>query len=174
MLAFLCGEAEDCSNGGQAPHRPGARQAWRSRLRRWLEENLNHRVYDPLEEARRGLTEEEFQSLAQWKATDLERYRKALRILINQALDVMQNKADYVVCYWDEATGLGAGAQAEITAAYRKGIPVYLVTGIPVEQVSGWVLGCADRIFSSLDELKTSLAATYGKEARQHRFWGPG
>ncbi len=165
MLAFFCGEAEDSRDGGQP---------WRGRMRRWLEENLNHRVYDPAEEGRRVLTDEEFQSLPKWKATDLERYRKALRIVINHALDVMQNQADYVVCLWDEPTARGGGAQAELTAAYRKGIPVYLVTEIPLEQIGGWVLGCVDKVFSSFDELKSSLAATYGKEARQHRLWGQG
>ena len=43
----------------------------------------------------------------------------------------------------------GAGTHAELSVAYRCGIPVYLVLGMPVEKVSGWILGCATRAFSS-------------------------
>ena len=46
MMAFLCGGTEYAPEGGRA---------WRSRLRAWLEENLNHHVYDSTLEARRGL-----------------------------------------------------------------------------------------------------------------------
>jgi len=46
MMAFLYGGTEYAPEGGRA---------WRSRLRAWLEENLNHHVYDSTLEARRGL-----------------------------------------------------------------------------------------------------------------------
>ncbi len=162
MLAFLCGGMECSSDGGKE---------WRERLRLWLQETLNHRVYDPTQEARRILTEEELRSLPEWKRTDVERYRKALRIAINRDLDVMQNQTDYVICYWDEAAARGGGTQAELTLAYRKGIPVYFVTAMPPEQVSGWVLGCTDKIFASFEDLKSFLVATYGREARQRMLW---
>lgn len=162
MLAFLCGGMEYSPDGGRQ---------WRERLRLWLQDNLNHRVYDPTEEARRVLSEEEFANLSAWKASELERYRKVLRFIINHDLDVMASQADYVVCFWDEAAARGGGSHAELTAAYRKGLPVYLVTEMPVEEISGWVLGCTDKIFSSFDELKAFLAATYGKEARQRALW---
>lgn len=162
MLAFLCGGMEYSPDGGRQ---------WRERMRAWLQENLNHRVYDPTEEARRILSEEELRNLARWKTTDLERYRKVLRFIINHDLDVMANQADYVVCRWEEGAARGGGTQAELTAAYRKGIPVYLVTEVPVEEISGWVIGCTDRIFSNFDELKSFLAAAYGKEARQRALW---
>ncbi len=162
MLAFLCGGMEYASDGGRQ---------WRERFRLWLQENLNHRVYDPTEEARRILSEEEFRNLPAWKTTDLERYRKVMRFIIHHDLDVMANRADYVVCYWDEAAAQGGGTQAELTAAYQKKIPVYLVTESLVEQISGWVLGCSDKIFSSFDELKLFLTATFGKDARQRALW---
>lgn len=162
MLAFLCGAMEYAPDGGRQ---------WRERLRGWLQENLNHRVYDPTEEARRILSENELRNLADWKTSDLERYRRILRFIINHDLDVMANRADYVVCFWDEAAARGGGTQAELTAAYRKGIPVYLWAEMPVEQISGWVVGCTDKIFSSFEELKSFLAGTYGKEARQQALW---
>ena len=162
MLAFLCGAMEYAPDGGRQ---------WRERIRLWLQENLNQRVYDPTEEARRVLSENELNKLADWKKGDPERYRKILRHIINHDLDVMANQADYVVCWWDEAAARGGGTQAELTAAYRKGIPVYLVTEVPAEQISGWVVACADRIFPSFDDLKSFLIATYGKDARQREFW---
>ncbi len=162
MLAFLCGAME---------YSPDSGRGWRERMRLWLQDYLNHSVYDPTEEARRLLSEEEFRNLPAWKATDLERYRKALRLLVNHDMDVMAGRADYVVCFWDEAAARGGGTQAELTAAYRKGIPVYLVAEKPLEQVSGWVVACTDKIFSTFEELKMFLAATYGKEARQRALW---
>ena len=47
--------------------------------------------------------------------------------------------------------------------AHHKGIPVYLVTAMPVETISGWVLGCTDRIFPDFEQLESFLAATYGE-----------
>lgn len=165
MLAFLCGGMEYAPDGGRQ---------WRERIRVWLQENLNHRAYDPAQEASRILSEEELRNLSVWKRTDLERYRKVLRHIINHDMDVMENQADYVICYWDEAAARGGGTQAELTTAYRKGIPIYWVAEMPVEQISGWVLGCADKGFSSFDELKSFLAANYGKEARQRALWEKG
>ncbi len=164
MLAFLCGGMEFAPEGGRE---------WRERMRHWIEDNLNHSVYDPTQEARRLLGEDELQGLPAWKTTDLEHYRKVMRLIITHDLDVMANRADYVVCCWDEAAVRGGGTQAELTAAYRKGIPVYFVTSMPVEEVSGWVVGCTTKTFSGFDELKTFLASTYGKEARQRAFWEP-
>ncbi len=149
----------------------GGRQ-WRERIRSWLEQTLNHGVYDPTMEAQRLLSEEELRDLASWKRTDIERYQKAMRIFIHHDLDVMSSRADYVICFWDEAAARGGGSHAELTVAYRKGIPVYFVTDMPVEQISGWVVGCVSKFFSNFDELKVFLSATYGREARQRALWG--
>lgn len=146
---------------------------WREKMRRWLEEHVNHATYDPTVEARRLMSAEDLRDLPGWKTTDLERYRKAMRFIINHDLDVMRNRTDYVVCYWDSAAARGGGTQAELTVAYRKGLPVYLVAEMPVEEISGWVVGCTTKIFPGFDELKSFLSATYGKEARQRAFWGP-
>jgi hypothetical protein len=158
MLAFLCGGMEYATNGGSP---------WRERTRLWIQENLNHRVFDPTEEAKRILSEEEVRNLAEWKRVDVERFRKVMRFVINHDLNVIKSQADYVVCYWDEAAARGGGTQAELTAAFRKGIPIYFVTEFPMPEISGWVLGCTDKIFASFEELRQYLAATYRKEARQ-------
>jgi nucleoside 2-deoxyribosyltransferase len=162
MLAFLCGGMENAPDGGRA---------WREQMGAWIQSTFNHRVYDPTQEAERILSEEELRGLANWKAADPERFRKVMRFIINHDLDVMARQADYVVCYWDEAAARGGGTQAELTAAYRKGIPVYMVSEIATEKTSGWVVGCADRIFSGFDALKAHLANVYGNQARQEGFW---
>jgi nucleoside 2-deoxyribosyltransferase len=162
MLAFLCGGMEYAPEGGRQ---------WRERMRHWIQENLNHRVYDPTAEARRILTQEEVENLAAWKTSDPERFRKVMRFVINHDLNVMAAQADYVVCFWDQAAARGGGTQAELTAAYRKGIPVYCVTESTGEEISAWVLGCIDRIFTSFDELESYLDDTYGKTAKQRALW---
>ncbi len=162
MLAFLCGAMEYAPDGGEG---------WRERIGPWIQDNLNHRVYDPVVAARRLFKPEELRDLPAWKTADTERYRRAIRIAINHDLDVMASQADYVVCLWDEAAARGGGTQAELTAAYRKGIPVYVVTEIPTGEISGWILACADRVFADFNELKLFLSATYGNAARQQALW---
>ena len=158
MLAFLCGGMEYATDGGSR---------WREGTRVWIQENLNHRVFDPTEEARRILSEEELSSLTEWKGSDVERFRKIMRFIINHDLNVITNQADYIVCYWDDAAARGGGTQAELTAAFRKGIPIYLVTESPVQAISGWVVGCTDKIFATFEELRQFLTATYRAEAHQ-------
>ncbi len=163
MMAFLCGGIEYAPEGGRA---------WRSRLRTWVEENLNHHVYDPAQEGLRALGEEEWAKLAALKATDLDRFRKVMHTLISHELDVVANRTDYVIVNWDEPAAQGGESAALVTAAHRKGIPVYFVTEIPIEQIGGWVVGCTTKILSSFEELKSFLTATYISEVRQRAFWG--
>ena len=153
MLAFLCGGMEFSPDGGRE---------WRERSRLWIEDNLHHRVFDPVVEARRILTPEELENFQKWKTTDIDRYRRLMRFIIRHDLEVMANQTDYVVCYWDEAAVRGGGSHSELTMAHHKGIPIYLVTAMPVEAISGWVLGCTDRIFPDFEQLESFLAATYG------------
>lgn len=155
MFCYLCGSIEFAPDKGKR---------WRRTLKPFLENDLRHRVYDPAEDEKKNLTEEEAANVRVWKETDLARFRETVRKIIHFDLDLIQHQADYVICYWDAETGRGAGTAAELTAAYRKGIPVYLVTALPPAAVSGWVLACADRIFTSFDALKTFLLETYGKK----------
>ena len=155
MFCYLCGAIEFSRDRGKR---------WRRQIKPFIEKTLRHRVYDPAEDEKKNLTREEVAKFRTWKRTDLERFRQTVRKIVNFDLDIVQNQADYLICYWDAKTSRGAGTPAELTAAYRKGIPVYLVTGLPLAKVSGWVLACADRIFPSFDELKAFLKQTYGKK----------
>jgi nucleoside 2-deoxyribosyltransferase len=103
------------------------------------------------------LTEQETCEFRGWKQTDLPRFQQTMRKIIQYDLDWVEDRCDALVAYWDEHAGKGAGTQGELTAAYRRGVPVYLVTKLPVAEVSGWILGCASQVFSSFEELHEYL-----------------
>ena len=163
MLAYLCGPIEFAADGGKL---------WRRKLTPFLHNDLGHRVYDPAEDEKKNLTEEEAGHFREWKETDVERFRRVVRKIIQYDLDIVENKADYVICC---LSGNGAvvssgGTSSELTFAHRRGIPVYLVTEAPLEEISGWILACADHVFRSVEDLKKFLVERYGKE-KQTPLW---
>jgi nucleoside 2-deoxyribosyltransferase len=164
MLAYLCGPIEFASDGGKM---------WLRKLTPFLTQQLGHRVYDPAEDERKSLTEEEAANFREWKTTDVDRFRRVLRKIIHFDLDLIENKADYVICHLGDSVAAGVtsgGTPAELTFAYRKSIPVYMVTSLKPDQISGWMLGCADQIFDSVDTLKTFLLQRYSSH-RQSQLW---
>ncbi len=152
MLVYLSGSIEFSDDGGRA---------WRRDLMPFLQETLGHKVYDPAEDEKKNLTEEEVANFRRWKTEDPERHNIAVRKIIDWDLDYVEQKADYIICYWNRASARGAGTQAELTAAYRRGIPVYLVTEMPHEEISGWILACATEVFATFDALKVFLVKRY-------------
>jgi nucleoside 2-deoxyribosyltransferase len=161
MLAYLCGPIEFSADGGKM---------WRRKLAPFLINDLGHRVYDPAEDDKKNLTDEESAHFREWKGTDVERFRRAVRKIIRFDLDQIENKADYLICHLTSADGASGGTSAELTLAYRRGIPVYLVTDVPADEISGWMLACADHVFDSIDTLKKFLLERYGRE-RQAPLW---
>ena len=161
MLAYLCGPIEFTEDGGRL---------WRRKLAPLLRDQLGHRVYDPAEDELKNLTEEEAAHFREWKTADLDRFRRAVRKIIAFDLDLIENKADYVICYWPSENAHSGGTSAELTVAHRKGIPVYLVTPIAVDQVSGWMLACSDQVFTSIEGLKEFLVARFARE-KQTLLW---
>jgi len=151
---------------------PDGGKLWRRKLTPFLHNELGHRVYDPAEDEKKSLTAEEAAHFREWKLTDVERYRRVIRKIIQFDLDIIENKADYVICHLagDISATISGGTSAELTFAHRQGIPVYLVTAAAAADVSGWMLACADRVFSNIDELKRFLLERYGKE-RQTPLW---
>lgn len=161
MLAYLCGPAEFAEQRGKL---------WRQKLGPFLQDKLGHRVYDPAEDDKKNLSQPEIENFRHWKMTDMDRFRRVARKIIAFNLELIERKADYVICYWDSSSTHSGGTCAELTAAHRKGIPVYLITTVPVEQVSGWALGCSDQLFTSVDSLKLFLAARFSRD-RQTELW---
>ena len=164
MLAYLCGPIEFAGDSGRL---------WRRKLTPFLREELGHRVYDPAEDEKKNLTDEETAHFREWKTSDLDRFRRVVRKIIQFDLDLIENKADYLICYWDSTATLSGGTPAELTVAYLKGIPVYLVSPQPPQQMSGWMLGCADQVFSSIEDLKRFLTARFDRE-KQAQLWRDG
>ncbi len=151
MLGYLCGAIE---------YSPDHGKAWRAEITPFLR-SLGHEVYDPALDEKKTLTDEEVRDFRKWKSADLLRFQSTVRKIIDYDLDWIEHKCDYVVAYWDEYAGRGAGSQGELTAAYRRGIPVYFVTTIPIDKVSGWILGCATEVFTNFEELKSFLVEKY-------------
>jgi hypothetical protein len=155
MLVYLCGATDFAEDGGQL---------WRRKLAPFLRDQLGHRVYDPSEDYKKNLTEEEIANFRAWQTTDLDRFRRVVRRIIAFDLDLIENKADYLISYSDSPAVQSGGSPAALTAAHRKGIPVYLVTPLPVERIDGWVLACSDQVFSSIESLKEFLVSRFSRE----------
>jgi len=161
MLAYLSGPIEFAEDGGRL---------WRRKLSPFLRDQLGHRVYDPAEDERKNLTEEEASHFREWKIADLDRFRRVVRKIIAFDLDLIENKVDYLICYWAAADAQSGGTAAELTVAHRKGIPVYLVSPLAHDLISGWMLGCSDQVFSSIEDLEAFLVARFARE-KQTQLW---
>ena len=150
MLAYLAGSIEFSHDLGKS---------WRRELRAFLETALGHQVYDPAEDEKKNLSDEESANFRQWKSKDFNRFRRVVRKIIDFDLNLIENHVDYVICFWTKQSAMGGGTAAELTLAYRKKIPVYLVTEIPYEAMSGWVLSCAERVFQDFESLQSFLTS---------------
>lgn len=148
---------------GAIEYAPDLGRAWRREMTAFLRA-LGHEVYDPVDDELKSLTEEERRSFRGWKKTDLARYRVALRKIIDFDLDVVEHQSDAVIALWDEYAARGAGTQGELTLAWRRGKPVFLVTAMPPAEVSGWILGCATEVFASFEELRARLEKDLGQK----------
>src|SRR5579864_6127419 len=144
---------------GSIEYSPDLGKGWRAAIKPGLKA-LGHDVYDPAENELKGLTETEAREFRTWKATDLKRFRQTIQKIIAYDLDLIEHRCDAVICYWDQYAGRGAGTQGELTFAHRMGIPVYLICAMPVEQVSGWLLGCATEVFTSFEEFHAFMNRT--------------
>jgi len=122
---------------------------------------LGHNVYDPTVEEFEILPPESAGNFRDLKTTDLPAFRRIVRKLIDHDLEILTSEIDYVICLWDHYVKEGAGTQGEVTLAYLYEIPVYLVSELPVHQISGWILGCSSQVFTSFDELKKLLRGKY-------------
>ncbi len=151
MLAYLSGSIE---------YSPDFGKSWRAEITPFLR-RLGHDVYDPAADEKKNLGDDEVANFRSWKTSDLPRFQRTIQKIIAWDLDWIETRADYIICYWDEAATRGAGTHGELTFAHRMHIPVYLVLGLPLERVSGWILGCASEVFTSFDELRAFLTEAY-------------
>jgi hypothetical protein len=149
---YLSGGIEHAADGGRG---------WRAGIGRFLEDTLGHAVYDPSTDEKKSLTDEERSSFRRWKTEAPDRFRAVIRKIIAWDLDRVEKDTDYVVAYWDGCAARGGGTAAEITLAHRLGKPVFVVLGVPRTDASGWILGAADEVFETFEELEAALRARY-------------
>ncbi|SRR5260370_22227172 len=148
MFFYLSGPIEYSSDLGKG---------WRAEITPLLN-SLGHEVYDPAKDETKNLTEIEVREFRSWKKSDLPRFQRTIRKIIAYDLDWIEHRCNAIVCYWDQHAGRGAGTQGELTYAHRLGIPVYLICAMPVEEVSGWLLGCATDVFPDVESFREFMS----------------
>lgn len=151
-LAYLAGAIENAPDGGHQ---------WREEISRFLQQELGHAVFNPCLEENHLLTPEEFRKFRQWKTTDLSHFRKVVHRIIHKDIGMLIEQVDYIICLWDENVLNGGGTQGELTMAFWHQVPVYLVTKIPLTQISSWIIGCTSEIFQDFDSLKVFLRSHF-------------
>jgi len=152
MRAYLAGAIE---------HAPDNGSGWRKEMTEFLSGNLHHTVYDPTIEELQILTPEESSEFRELKQKDLPKFKSVVSKLIDHDLKTLTSSIDYVICYWDQFVLNGGGTHGEVTVSYHYDIPVYLVAGMPTEDISGWILGCSSEVFTTFEELENFLLETY-------------
>jgi hypothetical protein len=154
MLFYLAGSIE---------YSPDLGKGWRAEITPLLQ-SLGHQVYDPAQDEKKSLTDAEAREFRSWKSSDLPRFQQTMRKIIAYDLDLIERRCGAIVCYWDRHAGRGAGTQGELTFAHRIGLPVYLICGMPVEEISGWLLGCATEVFAGFAEFRDFLVTRYSRQ----------
>ena len=153
MIAYLSGGMEHAVNEGED---------WRNKITEWLGKNLGHSVIDPVKKTRQIVDETQSHDYRLWKNSDRGKYKAFVRQLIRQDLDGVINKADYVICLWDEGVVKGGGTHGEVTIAYHYNIPVFLVNTLPFDELSGWIFSCCTEVFPDFINLKKRVLELYG------------
>lgn len=154
MVAYLAGAMEFAPDLGAA---------WRKDISEFLISELDHQVFNPCIEQAHVLTPEEQRFFRTWKDSDLKRFRTTVRKIIQKDLNTILNKADYIICLWDEFVLNGGGTQGELTMAHFHNIPVYMVSEIPASKISSWILGCSTELFADFESLKEFLRKEFPK-----------
>lgn len=141
---------------------------WRRVMEEWVHRNLGHSAYNPNKESDEFLAKKlpsgRFRDL---KEENIEKYTELVRDLIDGDCHEIAERSDYVICNWDESAQRGAGTKGELTMARWVGKPVYMVTQMRLQDIPGWVLGCATRTFRSFEDLQMFLCERYAENPRK-------
>lgn len=152
MKAYLAGAIE---------YAPDKGKAWRDDMADFLASELQHDCYHPLREEDRYLIPHESKNFRSYKTTNLPEFQRIVRKLIRGDLQSLATDTDYIICLWDRYAERGGGTYGELTFAFYQGIPVYMVSRLPIAEITGWILGCATEIFTDFEELKRFLKRKY-------------
>ena len=152
MKAYLSGPIENAENDGAS---------WRQDMTLWLKDNLNHEVFNPVLETKDiigNLNPIIFRSM---KKTDPIEYKNIIREIIKLDLEAVINDSDYLIVKWDKSVLKGGGTHGEVTMAYWKKKPIFIVNSLPIDDMSSWIFSCSDFIFNDFKSLKKKLTQLY-------------
>ena len=152
MIAYLSGPIENALNDGAG---------WRNDIAHWLENELNHQVFNPVTETKSITKELNTDDFRLMKTTNPEEYKKIIRKIIQVDLDAVVQGSDYLIVNWDKSVFKGGGTHGEITMAHWFKKPVYMVNTLPIEDVSSWIFSCTDLMCNNFGDLKTELKKIY-------------
>ena len=152
MIAYLSGPIENAHNDGAD---------WRNDITQWLGKELNHQVFNPVNETKNIIKEFSKVNFRSMKTTNPEQYKKIIRKIIQVDLDAVVKGSDYLIVNWDISVFKGGGTHGEITMAYWFNKPIYMVNALPIEDVSSWIFSCTEYICSNFEDLKIKLKEIY-------------
>ena len=144
LKVYLAGSIEGAKDEGKT---------WRKELSVWLENN-QYEVFDP--------TDYDYEILKKYNVktfNDIGRDKlpEVMRDIVSRDLDQVL-ESDIIIVKYDKDIQKGAGTQGEITVGACYGTPVYIwLDNIKEEELPRWIIGCATKIFSNLNELKRYL-----------------
>jgi len=69
-------------------------------------------------------------------------FKECMLAVMDYDTDIVLNRCDCILCYWDEACDKSAGSHGELTLAYCRKIPVVIVHTSPFP-LSRWGYCCA-------------------------------
>jgi len=118
-------------------------------------------MIDPLLESKKLVLAHGAEEYQDWKTNNQGKYKKFIRLLINQDLRAVIGKVDYLIVLWDESILYGGCNHGEVPMAYWVDRPIILVNKLPKEKLSGWILSCSTETFDSFDELKKALLTEF-------------
>lgn len=157
MIAYLSGAMENAKNEGSE---------WRADLTIWLRGNLNHSVIDPVAETVKLVEKTNSQNYRKWKNSDPNKFKNFVRKAIDNDLNSVVNKSDYIICLWNNDVLAGGGTHGEVTMAYYFNKPIYLINQLNVpNQISGWIMSCATEIFKDFELMQKRLLEIYGEKS---------
>mgnify|MGYP003316044636 CR=1 FL=1 len=152
MKAYLSGGMENAPELGRA---------WRDEMTAWLNNQLGHTVFNPVEIQNETLTAEEVENFRSWRFNQRAKFKLTVRKLIKRDLDAIDNEIDYVICNWDETVLKGGGTHGEVTMAYWLEKPEYQVNNLPINDISSWIFSCSDEIFDNFESLKKRFSVLF-------------
>jgi len=154
MIAYLSGAMENAKNEGSD---------WRNDMAKWLNEELNHSVIDPIIETQKLVQLHKEPHYRKFKIEEPQKFINFVRKCVDNDLDSVINKTDYTICLWNNDVIPGGGTHGEVTMGYYYNKPVYLVNQLKDMELSGWIMSCATEIFPDFELLKSRLIELYGK-----------